>query len=63
MTEFNIEVTHAETKNYNVNSDTWAEAVEIASVMAENDHLDIIGGVRVLDGNYRPVDTWADDYG
>jgi hypothetical protein len=58
MTEFNIEVTYMEQKIYNVSADTLEEAVEIASVMAENDCLNTFGGVSVMDANYDPVDTW-----
>jgi hypothetical protein len=59
MTEFNIEVNYTEQKTYNVNSDTWEEAVELAAVMAENENLHIIGGLLVLDANYDPVNTWS----
>tara|TARA_R110000744_G_C19221895_1_gene547191 strand:+ start:200 stop:385 length:186 start_codon:yes stop_codon:yes gene_type:complete len=57
-TEFNIEVTHQEIKTFNVKADTWKEAVEMAATHAENEGLDTVGCVRVLDENYRPVDTY-----
>lgn len=58
MPIYNIEVPHIRIERFNVSADTWQEAVEKASDLADEMGLNTAGAVSVYDAQLNPVDTW-----
>lgn len=59
MPKFNIDIPHIQTATYALEAETWQDAVEQASDLADKEGLETTGTVRVYDKHHEPVDTWA----